>query len=880
MKRWRDDVAGVAVLAGIWGVYFLPMLMSRDLLFGDDMISGYYILYDYVGRGMGDGSFWAREVFCGNPMLPFVWGSLYPLNWLFYVLPAQVGFNIFLPVHNLLAGLFTYALIRSFRLRPSAAVVGALAYQFSGRLVTLMQQPRLLAPTSYLPALLLAAVWILRTGKWRWVIFGAIVLALQFLVINPQIQFYSLLIVGSYVVCNVGFMVWGRGGSEEPGYARDARPPRRSKGEPENAREHEAHAGRKAWWRTAGVRLGQFAAAGVLALALVAPQLVETMTYSRLSSRGGGKDWEFASSFSYPPEEIASLFLKSPFGNWLNRADFFRKPWKTDLYAYGRYGFTSHAEYLGVVPLFLAIVGFAGRKRFPASRDGPPAIFLAVLAVMCFLFAIGRYGPVFPAMFHLVPGLARFRVPVRMLIGTELAVALLAGLGAAVLAEAVGRGGERGGEASRENRGRSRGRGGGRLARDTADTAVLHGEGGGTREARVLHGEGGDTRDTRVLHEEVGGVGGRGGNVAAMGTTLRHVAIAGGILAAAGVIVFAAFHVSPASVEGFFRIPSAEAWRRLDLGAVVPQDVWTVLVYIRKTVLEFLLVLAGAVAAAIGVLRLKDRRLRAACFAALPLLLVVDQGSLGRRFQHRIPVDNPYFAKDAIVETLIEESGMSRVLPLVGVATFLPNKPYLYGLESFSGYHAVVLKYYEEVLALGTSGVRRVLDMANVRHLVLAREMPPESGLELVRRVDDAWIYRNPGALPRAFLVDRARVIPERVQRLQYMASGSFDPAREIVLEEKPGRMPEAGEGSSGRVTLIEYGEGGAVRVRVMADRASFLFLSDTWYPEWRAYVDGRPVPILKANHAFRAVAIEAGEHVVEFRLRMTPTRRWVPFAG
>jgi hypothetical protein len=261
-------------------------------------------------------------------------------------------------------------------------------------------------------------------------------------------------------------------------------------------------------------------------------------------------------------------------------------------------------------------------------------------------------------------------------------------------------------------------------------------------------------------------------------------------------------------------------------------------------------------------------------------LLVVDQGSLGRRFQHRIPVDNAYFAKDAIVETLLEEAGGSRILPLVEITTFLPNKPYLYGLESFSGYHAVLLQHYQDVLGLGTAGVRRVLDMANVRHLVLGREMPAESGLELVKRVGDAWIYRNPSALPRAWMVDRARVIPEPKRRLHYVASASFDPAREIVLEERPEEMPEPGEGPVGSVSSIEYEEGGLVRLNVSARRPGFLFLGDTWYPDWRAMVDGSPVPILRANHAFRAVAVGAGDHEVVFRFGPTAGRRWVPFSA
>jgi hypothetical protein len=39
----------------------------------------------------------------------------------------------------------------------------------------------------------------------------------------------------------------------------------------------------------------------------------------------------------------------------------------------------------------------------------------------------------------------------------------------------------------------------------------------------------------------------------------------------------------------------------------------------------------------------------------------------------------------------------------------------------------------------------------------------------------------------------------------------------------------------------------------------ALLVTGDTWTPEWRAYIDGDPVRLLRANHALRAVAAPAG---------------------
>ena len=44
-----------------------------------------------------------------------------------------------------------------------------------------------------------------------------------------------------------------------------------------------------------------------------------------------------------------------------------------------------------------------------------------------------------------------------------------------------------------------------------------------------------------------------------------------------------------------------------------------------------------------------------------------------------------------------------------------------------------------------------------------------------------------------------------------------------------------------------------------------YLVFSDAMYPGWRARVDGQEVEIWTADILFRAVQLEAGDHLVEF---------------
>ena len=55
------------------------------------------------------------------------------------------------------------------------------------------------------------------------------------------------------------------------------------------------------------------------------------------------------------------------------------------------------------------------------------------------------------------------------------------------------------------------------------------------------------------------------------------------------------------------------------------------------------------------------------------------------------------------------------------------------------------------------------------------------------------------------------------------------------------------------------------VKFHLNLDLATYLVLSDTYYPGWTAKVNGIQTPILQANGAFRAIALKAGEASVEF---------------
>jgi hypothetical protein len=71
----------------------------------------------------------------------------------------------------------------------------------------------------------------------------------------------------------------------------------------------------------------------------------------------------------------------------------------------------------------------------------------------------------------------------------------------------------------------------------------------------------------------------------------------------------------------------------------------------------------------------------------------------------------------------------------------------------------------------------------------------------------------------------------------------------------------------------VRYLELSADRVVLEADvdRPGAMVISETWYPGWRATVNGQPAPVLKAFRAMRAVPVPAGKVRVEMTYRSRP---------
>ena len=227
--------------------------------------------------------------------------------------------------------------------------------------------------------------------------------------------------------------------------------------------------------------------------------------------------------------------------------------------------------------------------------------------------------------------------------------------------------------------------------------------------------------------------------------------------------------------------------------------------------------------------------------------------------------------------------------PFVDQREFIqPSSNVLYGLSSPNGYANLIPNYLVDVwgdqnragVITRTASTRgdvfqpapsfwKLMRMYDVKYLTSFWAFGPAPHLTLLGLYGGAFLYRNDDVLPRAHLVGAVTVVRDDPGALEALTSDGFDPSRSVLLDALPAGFQPGQEPGGGSVQFLQYGTNDAA-LQVRSPRAAILVFSDSYYPGWRAEVDGRTTPIFRANLTQRAVVVPAGEHRVQFRFAPT----------
>lgn len=222
------------------------------------------------------------------------------------------------------------------------------------------------------------------------------------------------------------------------------------------------------------------------------------------------------------------------------------------------------------------------------------------------------------------------------------------------------------------------------------------------------------------------------------------------------------------------------------------------------------------------------------------------------------------------------------------------------GLQSIQGYNAIQVSRYEEFVTaingasqnyhdadLFPSGLDSpLLDLLNVRYAIVPTQVGPDQGTlrrfkeshPTVYSDDRVEVVENRDALPRAWIVHSTQKATPQ-EALKLLETGEVDPRNTALLEGSLPDLAKPDDISNDRASVTSY-EADEIEVRTATDAPGLLVLSEVYYPAWKAYIDGEPVPVQRADQLLRAVRVPAGEHTVEMRYESSSLRAGIAISS
>ncbi|RKX71461.1 hypothetical protein DRP53_01400 [candidate division WOR-3 bacterium] len=375
MSESNHRIALFLVLLGILILIFLPTLFSNRMIFGTDFLTGGYPRR-YLEFKEHKLLFWLPHTFGGVPGIgAATFGdAFYPVSIILRflrVLPHQIQVYLYL-IHLLLAGIFTYLFAFDLTRRREAAMVAAVAYMFTGPIFSLIyagHEGRMIVN-----CLLPVVFFLLNRGldQNRLYYFGLAGFVYGCSILSPHVQMAYYL----GMMATVFFII--------------------------------KLIGRKG--KVLKLPIIGYIGFVIIGALIAAPLALPLLKYIPFSPRGGaGRGYAWATSWSMPPEETLNL-LTPHFSGLLDNY-------------WGCNFFKLHTEYLGILPLLLALIGVIYSWREKETR------FFTAWSIFALIFTWGGHTPIYRIFYHLLWGVNKFRAPAQIFYTFAFSIAVLAAIG-------------------------------------------------------------------------------------------------------------------------------------------------------------------------------------------------------------------------------------------------------------------------------------------------------------------------------------------------------------------------------------------------------------------------------------------------------------------
>ncbi len=341
-------------------VFFHRFLTGARMIYGSDWLLAAWAKRQWVINAIkktGHIPLWDPYIFCGMPTVGTFMGYIFSPQALFnFILPTCIIWNYTFLFYSFLAGCGMFLFLRELGLRKDTSFLGALAYMFSGILISPAyggHDGRTIA-ISLAPFVFFFLERGIKREDWRYFVYTGAMLGYSFLPGHIQLTYYTGIAALSY------------------GLYRVIRDKRRGK-----------HL----------VRAVLFALlAFVVAMGIMLCQVLPAFANFKYAARGGHRGYEYATSWSMPTSEVLTLLIPT-------------FPGVLDHY-WGMNYFKLHTEYFGILFFILAFMPlFIKKKKHPFYH------FFLGLGIVAILFSLGGNTPFYRLVYYLLPGAKKTRGP-------------------------------------------------------------------------------------------------------------------------------------------------------------------------------------------------------------------------------------------------------------------------------------------------------------------------------------------------------------------------------------------------------------------------------------------------------------------------------------
>lgn len=277
------------------------------------------------------------------------------------------------------------------------------------------------------------------------------------------------------------------------------------------------------------------------------------------------------------------------------------------------------------------------------------------------------------------------------------------------------------------------------------------------------------------------------------------------------------------------------------------------------------------------------------------LITIVDLGYFFQKFNPFVPKELVY-PQTTIGSVLQKDAGTERVWGY-GHATIQANVNIMDHVFSSEGYDPLYVKKYGELIHSSNAGLQKqlgettrsdalfddslgalpadqsrqkVMNLLGIKYILdraengsTAKQFPQNQFTRIYDK--DNWkLFKNKQAVPRVFLTSDYRVVHSDNEFETNFFDAQFSPLETVLLIEKPSFPATKNTKNNDSVSIRSYTPNEVV-VQTRTSEKKLLFLSDTFYPGWKATIDGAETPILRADYIFRTIQVPKGAHTISF---------------